>query len=168
MSLVFRTIDPAWNAVRIARSGFKAVSRLATARKVDLRAWTLEMFDRLGLVTSRTGAIGKPILAGENIDGLRDLRVGLNIGTIREVGGELGLASRSALQTVLKTVCSLYRSGPGNGRARAGIEAAIDQGITSLSAEAPSRPMLDGLAALTGLRLDLARLGSQYAISHTL
>jgi uncharacterized membrane protein YccC len=168
MSLVFRTIDPAWNAVRIARSGFKAVSRLATARNVDLRAWTIEMFDRLGLVTSRIGAIGKPISARENIDGLRDLRVGLNIGTIREVGGELGLASRSALQTVLKAVCSLYRSGPGNGRARAGIEAAIDQGITSLSAEAPSRPMLDGLAALTGLRLDLVPTGSQYAISHPL
>jgi uncharacterized membrane protein YccC len=168
MSLVFRTIDPAWNAVRISRSGFKSVSRLATQRKVDLRAWTSEMFDRLGLVTSRMSAAGQANLARQEIDGLRDLRVGLNAATIREVGLELSSSSRSALQLVLKAVAGAYSSGVGNQRTRIGIEDAIDQGITSLAAEAPSRAMLDGLAALIGLRLDLAPVGSQYAIPGTL
>jgi uncharacterized membrane protein YccC len=168
MNLVFRTIDPAWNAIRISRSGRKAVSRLATERKIDLRAWTIQMFDRLGLVTSRISTVGRAHLAREDIDGLRDLRVGLNIGTIRGAGEELGSASRSALQSVLKTISSAYSSRPDNRRRRPDIEEVIDQGIVSLSAEAPSRAMLDGLAALIGLRLDLAPAGSHYGGPHTL
>jgi uncharacterized membrane protein YccC len=168
MSLVFRTIDPTWNALRISRSGRKAVSRLATERKFDMRGWTIQMFDRLGLVTSRMAKTGRPKLACEEIDGLRDLRVGLNIATLRDVGGEFGSASRSALHAVLKTVASAYRSGFGDDRARAGIEEAIDLGITSLSTEAPSRKVRDGLAALIGLRLDLAPAMGRYAITHTL
>jgi uncharacterized membrane protein YccC len=165
MNLVFRTIDPAWNALRISKFGWKAVSRLATDRKVDLRAWTIEMFDRLGLVTSRMSAVGQANLAREDIDGLRDLRVGLNVGTVREVGGQLGAASRAALQGVLSTVSSAYSSGLRD-RGQTRIEEAIDQGIKSLGAEAPSRAMLDGLAALIGLRLDLAPAGTRYAIPH--
>jgi uncharacterized membrane protein YccC len=168
MSLVFRTIDPAWNALRISQAGCKAVSRLATQRKIDLRAWTIQMFDRLGLVTSRLGAAGGPPLAHEDIDGLRDLRVGLNIGTLRDVGGELGSASRSALQGVLTAVSSAYSTGLGNRRARTNIEEAVDQGIMTLGAEASSRATRDGLAALTGLRLDLAAAGNQYAIPQSL
>jgi uncharacterized membrane protein YccC len=166
MSLAFRTIDPLWNAIRISRSGRKAVSQLATERKIDLRAWTIEMFDRLGLITSRTGNAGRAYLAREDIDGLRDLRVGLNIARIREVGPQLGSASRAALQTVLKTVSSAYRSG--HRRGRIVIEQSIDQGITSLGSEAPTREMLDALVALIGLRLDLAPSGTRYAIPRTL
>jgi uncharacterized membrane protein YccC len=163
MNLVFRTIDPAWNALRISKFGWKAVSRLATDSKVDLRAWTIEMFDRLGLVTSRMSAAGQANLAREEIDGLRDLRVGLNVGTVRDVGEELGSASRAALEGVLRAVSSAYSCGLRN-RRRIRIEEAIDQGITSLGAEPPSRAMLDGLAALIGLRLDLAPAGTRYAI----
>lgn len=168
MNLIFRTIDPVWNALRISRAGRKAVRRLATETKIDLRAWTIEMFDRLGLVTSRINAVGKPHFARENIDGLRDLRVGLNIGTLRDVGEELEQASRSSLKSVLKTVSNVYGSGLGDRRAQASIEQAIDRGITCLGAEAPSRAMLGGLAALTELRLDLAPAASQYAIPYTL
>ena len=107
-------------------------------------------------------------MASEEIDGLRDLRVGLNIATLRDVGGKFGSASRSALHGVLKNVSSAYSSGFGNDRARAAIEEAIDLGITSLGAEAPSRTVTDGLAALIGLRLDLAPAMSRYAIPHIL
>jgi uncharacterized membrane protein YccC len=168
MSLVVRTIDPAWNALRISRSGRKAVSRLATERRIDLRAWTLEMFDRLGLVTSRIGDGGNINLAQENIDALRDLRVGLNIGTLRGASEQLGSASRKTLETVLKAVSSAYRFGLGNLRKGIGIEEVIDRGITSLNAQAPSSARLEGLAALTGLRLDLVAARSQTAIPETL
>jgi uncharacterized membrane protein YccC len=168
MNLVFRTIDPAWNALRIFRSGRRAVSRLAGSRKLDLAAWTIEMFDRLGLVTSRMSTLPPAHLARDDIDELRDLRVGLNIGTIRDVGEELGSASRSALQGVLKSVSSVYGLSLGNRGAQAGIEEAIDRGITALGEEAPSRAMRDGLAALTGLRLDLAAAESQYTVPLTL
>jgi uncharacterized membrane protein YccC len=162
MNLVFRTIDPSWNALRISRAGWKAVRRLAMGREVELRDWTSQMFDRLGLVTSRVGVADGANLARESIDGLRDLRVGLNIGTIRGVEAQLGLASRSALEGVLETVSGAYSSRIGSRPPRIGLEQAIDHGITSLGAEVPSRPILDGLAALTGLRLDLAPTGSGY------
>jgi hypothetical protein len=137
------------------------------ARKIDLRAWTIQMFDRLGLVTSRMRTVGRATATRDDIDELRDLRVGLNIGTLRDVGEGLGQASRSALQGVLRTVSNAYNSGLGTRRARAGMGEAIDRGITTLAAEAPSPAMRDGLAALIGLRLDLAP-GSQYANPHTL
>jgi Fusaric acid resistance protein family len=168
MSLVFRTIDPSWNALRISKSGYRAVSRLATENNIDLAAWTIQMFDRLGLVTSRINAAGNARLALKDVDGLRDLRVGLNIGTIRGLGHEFGSASRAALQGVLKTVSGAYSDGPGDRRGRTGIDEAIDRAITSLKTEAPSRAMREGLAALIGLRLDLATVGTQYAIPHTL
>jgi len=168
MSLVFRTIDPAWNAARISRAGRKAVRRLATDEKADLRGWTIEMFDRLGLVTSRINAIGKSNVIREDMDGLRDLRVGLNIGTIRDVGEPLSSASRSALQGVLRAVYNVYNQGVGARAGRSDTEASIDRGITSLTAETPSGAVQDGLAALIGLRLDLAPAGSHYVIPQTL
>jgi uncharacterized membrane protein YccC len=168
MSLIFRTIDPAWNALRISRSGRKAVSRLATERKFDLHAWTIQMFDSLGLVTSRMATTRRPHLAREEMDGLRDLRVGLNVATLRDVGGEFGSASGSALHGVVKTVSRAYSSGLCDDRSRAAIEEAIDAGITSLGAEAPSRTATDGLVALIGLRLDLAPAMSGYQIPHIL
>ena len=161
MNLIFRTIDPAWNALRIYRSGRKSVMQLATASRIDLRAWTIEMFDRLGLVTSRITAEGQAKLTREDVDGLRDLRVGLNIGTIRLVGEELGPASRSALQSVLNAVSRTYRSSLGNPRGGTDIEQAIDHGISCLRALAPSPMRLEGMAALTGLRLDLAPLADR-------
>jgi uncharacterized membrane protein YccC len=168
MSLVFRTIDPVWNARRIARSGRKAVSRLATETGVDLRAWTLEMFDRLGLVTSRISAQGRAGSMSKEFDSLRDLRVGLHIGAIRRVGEQFGSASRAALATVLKFVCSEYASGRNIDLERIGIDEAIARAIVSLGAEAPSPVRSEGLRALTGLQLDLAPAGSQYRIPQTL
>ena len=168
MNVVFRTISPAWNARRIAKAGWKAVSRLATESKTDLRAWTIEMFDRLGLVTSRLNATGRANFERDEIDGLRDLRVGLNVGTIRGAGEELGFASRSALQKVLKRVSGTYRAGLGNVQRRRDVEDAIDQGINSLRSEAPSRAVRDGFAALAGLRLDLACISTQDTVPPTL
>lgn len=162
MNLVFRTIDPAWNALRISRAGWKAVSRLATDPKVELRDWTSLMFDRLGLVTSRVAAADVASLAREGIDGLRDLRVGLNIATIRNVQEQLGRATRLPLQGVLKTLSSAYASDLESRPPRTAIGQAIDEGLKYLGAEVPSRPMLDALAALTALRLDLAAPGSRY------
>jgi len=155
MSLVFRTIDPAWNARRISRAGQKAVIQLATQKTIDLPAWTIQMFDRLGLVTSRINAAGDARLASGDADGLRDLRVGLNIGTLRGAGEELGSASCTALRDVVTAISSAYTRGLARRSERSGIELTIDRAIAVLETEASSRPMRDALAALTGLRLDL-------------
>ena len=165
MNLVFRTIDPVWNALRIAKSGCKAVGRLATEERIDPRAWTVQMVDRLALVTSRINGVAKAASARGRLDVLRDLRVGLNIRTIRAAGAELEWASRAALQPVLRAVSCAYAIGLG--ARSADVTQAVDRGISSIGREVPSRALQDTLAALVGLRLDLALPERRHAIAKT-
>ena len=162
MNRVFRTIDPAWNALRIASAGRKAVARLAAETKADPASWTGEMFDRLGLVTSRTNVVGRP--PKSDIDVLRDLRVGLNISTLRSLSEARGLPTRTGLARVLKAVSRIYRSVRSDPGLQSNLQEAIDQGIVSLGAEHAPRTR-SAVAALIGLQLDLAPGAHQYARS---
>ncbi|HEY0301031.1 MAG TPA: FUSC family protein, partial [Rhizomicrobium sp.] len=158
--MLMRTIDPAWNALRISRAGWRSVARLAERGTRDLRGWATEMLDRLGLVTSRFTALGREPSPG--IDGLRDLRVGLDVGAIEAVDVAGDHATQEALWRVRAAVAGTYdawlRGAPdadedANDAPTASV---IDAGIAALS----TRPASDGkrkaLAALVGLRLDLA------------
>jgi len=152
MNRVFRTIDPAWNALRIASAGRKAVARLAVEKRVDPRSWAAEMFDRLGLVTSRTNVVGRP--PNSEIDVLRDMRVGLNVATLRRLVEERGLTTRTGIAPVLKAVFRVYRSRLSDPALQGDLTEAIDHGIVSLKvAHAPQAG--NAVAALIGLRLDL-------------
>lgn len=155
ISLVFRTIDPTWNASRICRAGRRSVSDLAVQRRIDLRSWIVEMFDRLGLVTSRINAVGTAQSAYQSFDVLRDLRVGLNLGTLRDAAQELD-PGHCATEDVLTAVSRAYRFAVINRRAQSDVELSIDRAIGCLSVQKPSSVMQARLAALIGLRLDLA------------
>jgi uncharacterized membrane protein YccC len=162
-NVVFRTIDPAWNALRISKAGWRSVRRLTGDWQVDMRRWALQMFDRLGLVTTRLKDPDHAArLAPWDIDGLRDLRVGLNVAVIQRVGRKLGAPSAPALEAALRAVSGAYGSRLRGLRETAAVERAIDLGIAILGAEPPTREALDGLAALTSLRLDLAQIGTRY------
>jgi uncharacterized membrane protein YccC len=153
---VFRAIDPAWNALRISRAGWRAVSALARAGSVDVERWTVRMFDRLGLVSARL-ALLPPRERDPDIDGLRDMRVGVHLVALREA--ESGLAAHAALQWVRETVAEVYEARALDARSPDGraIEEALDNGVAVLSAKPPSETRTLGLTALTGLRLDLTR-----------
>ena len=152
-NIVFRTIDPAWNALRISRAGWRAVSRLARDRSVDIRRWTLQMFDRLGLVTARLKNADPKSVESQHIDGLRDMRVGLNIAAIREAGAEL--------DSVLSLIAATYAARANNTEepSATALEHAIDAGIGALVTQGRH---VTSLAALTSLRLDLAPASAPY------
>jgi uncharacterized membrane protein YccC len=162
-NLIFRTIDPAWNALRISKAGWRSVSRLAAGWDIDSRRWAMGMFDRVGLVTSRLRD-GERVarLARWDLDGLRDLRVGLNVAVIRSVERQLGSPSGPVLEEALGAVSRMYRSRLHGRLEEKDVERAIDRGITTLGEAPPTREVLDGLAALTSLRLDLTPMGSEY------
>ena len=162
-NLLFRTIDPVWNALRISKAGWRAVVRLAQSPSSEIRSWTLEMFDRVGLVTQRLLAAKRQDLFGGRIDGLRDLRVGLNLATLHRSADALPPAERQSMAAVLSDVSEGYRRLSRGGALASGKSArVIDRGIASLGAQTPTRSVQEGVTALVGLRLDLTAFGSSY------
>jgi uncharacterized membrane protein YccC len=163
VSLIFTTIDPVWNAVRISRAGWNEVARLAQRPNSDIRHWTLQMFDRLGLVLQRFLATKRKDLVGPRIDGLRDLRVGINLAALQRSSEALPAAVRQSMNPVLNAVADAYL-GLARGKPLVGAESerAIDQGLAVLGAQAPTRTVEDAVTALVGLRLDLTAFGSRY------
>jgi len=155
--VILRTIDPRWNAVRISRAGWRAVSQLAIRDEIDVQGWSLPMFDRVGLVMSRLGDEDLSRAVVEHIDPLRDLRVGLNLAVLKRAKAEFPIAVQTALRRVLNDVSDIYdRYASGQHLTRSDLPAAIDAGIRSLVTQPPSADRRAGLAALTLLRLDLA------------
>jgi hypothetical protein len=162
-SIIFRTIDPVGNALRISRAGWKAVSRLATCDEIDVQSWTLPMFDRVGLVMSRLRDEELPRAVAGHIDPLRDLRVGLNLAALNQAEGEFPIGVQAVLRRVRDDVSETY-DGYASGRdlATSDLRASIDEGIKSISTQPPSVGRRAGLAALTLLRLDLAPVTEPY------
>ena len=163
VSLIFTTIDPVWNAARISRAGWNEVARLAEIPNSDVRHWTLRMFDRLGLVLQRLLAAKRKDLVGPRIDGLRDLRVGINLATLKRSSETLPAAVQQSMNPVLGAVADAYL-GLARGKPLDGADSAraIDQGLAVLGAQAPTRTVEDAVTALVGLRLDLTAFGSRY------
>ena len=162
-NLLFRTIDPLWNALRISNGGWHAVSRLAQKPTSDIRDWTLQMFDRLGLVTQRLVSAKREDLFGHRIDGLRDLRVGMNLATLQRSSDALPPAARKSITSVESAVSEAYRGLiQGKSLTRPDSARSIDQGLAALEAHGRTQAVEDGVTALVGLRLDLAAFGSHY------
>jgi uncharacterized membrane protein YccC len=162
-NLVFRTIDPVWNALRISKAGWQAVVSLARRPTSDIGDWTLEMFDRLGLVTQRLVSAKRQDLLGRRIDGLRDLRVGMNLATLQRSSDALPPAARKSITSVLRAVSHAYRGLiRGESLTRRNPARLIDRGIASLGALGRTQAAEDGVTALVGLRLDLTKFGSRY------
>ena len=162
-NLLFRTIDPIWNAIRIARAGWRSVTELALRPKMDIGQWVLEMFDRLGLVTGRLLSAQRVELVASRLDVLRDIRVGINLASLRQSRALLGGGGNNAAVPVLNAVAEAYE-GLQRGRSLADSQCAvaIDAGIAALSGQPSSRANQDALRALAGLRLDLAPFGSRF------
>jgi uncharacterized membrane protein YccC len=155
--LIFRTIDPRWNAIRISRTGWRAVSRLAIRDKLDVGGWSLSMFDRMGLVMSRLRDEDLPQAVARHIDPLRDLRVGLNLVALKRVEREFPIGIQTVLWRVMTDVSDTYdRFASGRHFMNGELLASIDAGIKLLTAQPPSASRRAGLAALTLLGLDLA------------
>ena len=121
------------------------------------------MFDRLGLVTQRLVSAKRRDLMGHRIDGLRDLRVGMNLATLQRSSGALPPAARKSIAPVLSAVSDAYRGLiRGESLTHPNSARSIDQGIAALGAQGRTQAIEDGVTALVGLRLDLTAFGSRY------
>ncbi|NUX59432.1 FUSC family protein [Paraburkholderia sp. JPY418] len=155
--VIFRTIDPRWNAIRISCAGWRAVSRLAIGERTDIEDWTLSMFDRMGLVMSRLRDEDLPQAVARHIDPLRDLRVGLNLVALKRAGREFPTGIQTVVGRVLTDVSDTYdRYASGRHSMNSELLTSIDTGIRLLTAQPPSADRRAGLTALTLLGLDLA------------
>jgi len=154
MLLIFRTIDPAWNARRIWRSGRSAVSDLARGADGMSQGWPLQMFDRIGLSATRLASVAKDRLEP---DLLQDLRVGLNVSTLHQVAPEVPAVVRAAIRRVADAIAELYASDEGASRPSA---PEIRNKLATLSEllvqSHSSEDRMRGLVAVCSLRADLS------------
>ena len=161
-NLIFRTIDPVWNALRIARVGWRSVNALAR-RRIDIEQWVLEMFDRLGLVTGRLLSANRLDLIGRHVDVLRDIRVGINVASLEQSNQHLSTALQRTTIPVISAVAEAYEGlARGHTLHEAQCSLTIDVGIAAVTAQPPSKASRNALRALTGLRLDLTAFSSRY------
>jgi len=162
-NLLFRTIDPVCNAFRISKSGWHSVARLAQMPTLDTRSWTRQMFDRLGLVTQRLVSAKRHDLIGDRIDGLRDLRVGMNLATLQRIADALPPTARMSITSVRSAVSDAYRGLiRGEPLRRPDPCSSIDHGIAELATQGRTETSEEGMAALVGLRLDLTSPAGRY------
>jgi uncharacterized membrane protein YccC len=161
--IIFRTIDPVWNAARISGAGWRAVSQLAIGDAIDVQNWSLRMFDRVGLVMSRLRDENLPQALAGHIDPLRDLRVGFNLAALKRVECEFPASIQVDLRRVRVDVSGTYdRYANRRHVVASDLRASIDAGIESLATRPPSASRRAGLAALTLLRLDLVPSAGPY------
>jgi uncharacterized membrane protein YccC len=153
MLLVFRTVDPLWNADRMLRSGRKAVKELTCAVSGDSKAWMLQMFDRIGMVAARLGPAATDTAQR---DLLRDLRIGLNIITLQNLRNELTNAVSLAVQEVMLCLCEVYAAKRTDSFSQpmAVLRDRIIALATAFSYMPASEERLEGLVAVNGLCLD--------------
>jgi uncharacterized membrane protein YccC len=154
MLLVFRTIDPAWNASRIIRSAWCSIGQLAHATPKNPEAWVLQMFDRMGLAASRLDLTN--VSAAER-DLLQDFRVGLGIITLQELKGEFASTVRGRVQEAIASLCEFYgdKMSVSANVPPPAVAKKLDVLASTLSGLPHSEDRLEGLVAVNGLRLDL-------------
>jgi uncharacterized membrane protein YccC len=152
MLLIFRTIDPVWNANRMIRSVWFSISTLDRSEPAKSDAWLLQMFDRIGLAAQR--------FTEEKVterDLLKDLRIGLNVMALREIRNRFAASIDAAMQDVAVRVAKLYEAALSNSSTRP--SAALLNKLEGLAAALEEMPQseerLSGLTAVMGLRLDL-------------
>lgn len=154
MLLVFRTIDPEWNARRIIRSAWCSVGGLARAAPSNPGAWVLQMFDRMGLVASR---LDVTTVGAAERDLLRDFRVGLGIIRLQDLKDRLASTLQAKVQDVVSCLCEFYEDtlSVSANRPPPAVAMKLDALAGALSGLPQSEDRLEGLVAVNGLRLDL-------------
>ena len=155
--LILRTVDPLWSAGRLSRAGWQSLCRLARDPRQSFEQWLIQMFDRLGLITTRLVRGGGESTAHVGTDPLRDLRVGLDVDALRKLASSAGYPDARTISAVLEVVAMTYEEKLKGGPSRVSPDVAerLDAGIATLRARSPSAERRAALAALTSLRLDL-------------
>jgi len=143
---LLRTVGPHTIARRVLRTGWRELAAMAmNGTRLSAGEWTGLMLDRIQLLAPRlSGASADERLAVA--DALRDLRIGLNLLTLKELRDGPDERLDAILSDISRHFTGLSAQGPLQPEAR------LRQGIDLAMSEA--RP-LPALIALTGLRRNL-------------
>jgi uncharacterized membrane protein YccC len=155
--LVFRTIDPKWNAQRISRASWRALSRMAESDATSATLRPAHLLDRIGQVTARVEQSGdseEPFA----MDPMRDLRVGVNLATITAAEATFGPGVAPRLRAVRQLIASKYRSRANDSPDENGaaLVHALDASIGELEVRSRLKGNTAAIAALVSLRMDLS------------
>jgi uncharacterized membrane protein YccC len=163
MLLVFRTIDPVWNARRVLNSGWAVIRELASPRASAPTAWVLSMFDRAGQAAIRLAGRGQD--APEK-DVLLGLRIGLNVADLRRCREFLGDTAGARIDDTLWQLGNLAANRRRSSAvSRRSLSTALSRLSTALGRLPQSGERIEGMAAVMGLRLDLdPRFGGSEAM----
>ena len=155
--LVFRTIDPRWNALRISRATWRALARMADSDPATAHTRPAQMLDRVGQVALRLQDTEQTPDLRSRIDVMRDLRVGVNLATIVNAEKTLGSVLVPRLRAIRRLVGASYRvrARGGNVGSYSALENAIDVGISELEIRPRTEGSSTALAGLVSLRIDL-------------
>lgn len=156
INLVFRTIDPAWNARRLSRAAWRGLSGLTQTNTPDKRGYS-QLVDCLGQVAQRAESIDVTTRARLNVDVLRDLRVSASLTAINTAERHSAPLVELQLAAIRHLIGSVYsaRAHSKLGPAPEAIEQSLDLGIEALAAQPPDRWVVRALAGLVVLRMDL-------------
>jgi uncharacterized membrane protein YccC len=164
MLLIFRTIDPVWNARRMLNSAWATIGELGRSRTSEPAAWVLPLFDRTGQAAMRlTGRAADP----HEKDILFALRTLLNMTELRHSGKALGGATGERIEETLSQLGSV---GPDRHERGVVLGRRLSTGLARLSTALyrmpPSAERLEGMIAVMALRLDVDPLfGGSEAMS---
>ncbi len=149
---IFRSIGAGWGALRIFKRSWRDLADLAAGRRSDdYNTWTSLMLDRLALITPRL-ALAQPLpneLEGANA--LTDLRVGLNIITLRDAADGRRLPE---VRRLFALIAEAYERRCEERKDIFGPQLlqALDDTILALGRVPPDETDIRVPAALTGLR----------------
>jgi uncharacterized membrane protein YccC len=161
MLIVFRTIDPVWNAHRILKSGQAVIREIIEKRDIDPINSLLPMFDRAGQVAMRLAA-SAPNAQG---DILLDLRVLLCIGRLRGAGRALGGRLDAHIDETLRRLGNVSPARERGGHPARSLAAALGRLSHAFERLPPSAERTEGMIAVQGLRLDLDPLLHQVEVT---
>jgi uncharacterized membrane protein YccC len=163
---IVRSVGAEWSARQLVRRNWADVALAAERRgQRDRTAVTALMLDRINQIAPRLAAVGE----GSDLrayDLLADVRIGLNIVTIRRARRALRAPARAAVDVMLDGVAAYFRAksqdAASEGRARAGLLGRIDAALARLADE-PGRRERAAILALVGIRRGLFPNAPPYA-----
>jgi uncharacterized membrane protein YccC len=152
---LLRSVSADWTARRLLRAGWRELAGLAGSRRQpSVEAVSARMVDRIGMLTPRLAMA--PQQDGAGLDALHafgDLRIGLNIATLRQLAPQLG-RQQEVLSSLMRELAASFRARP-RAEAGTGLLQQLDAALREVCAAAPGAAQRDAVAALAGIRRGL-------------
>lgn len=158
--LLARSVGAEWSVRRLMRQSWRAVALAAEQRgNRDRAAFAGLMINRMGLLAPRLAAL--PDTGLYTADGMRELRVGLNIVDLRRARHGLPPHALRTMDAMLDELAKDFRAYDG-GEMPPELLAQIDRALAEVMADARDDVRGDALVGLVGIRRGLFPGASPY------